>query len=361
VSAGNLSRPLLNLDLRAWRNLRGRYPQPLPAQLEFRFYLVGAWLSAFGALQRRLYQRTLDELALRPPLFLLGHWRSGTTLLHELLALDHDFVTPSTYACFNPHHFLLSHPAANSTRAVTRPTGDIAVAADSPQEEEFALMCLGAISPYEAFLFPSALRDLAALSDPDQFTPEQASEWDRALVWILKATAYASGAKRRLVVKSPPNSFRVARLCELFPGALFVRIVREPLAVFASTLSLWETMWKRYALADPPPGDAVIDQLLAAGLSLDERMEEGLDKLPTQRVATIRYEELLADPYRASAALYEHLRLPQPAGLREQIERYFAAHPAPARPRISPVDFPWRTRVERAWAALFERYGYAAP
>src|SRR5271165_4013636 len=33
----------------------------------------------------------------QPPIFILGHWRTGTTLLHELLVLDPRFGYPSTY------------------------------------------------------------------------------------------------------------------------------------------------------------------------------------------------------------------------------------------------------------------------
>ena len=42
------------------------------------------------------------------PLFVLGHWRSGTTFLHELLSLDQRFHTPTTYQCFAAPHFLIT-------------------------------------------------------------------------------------------------------------------------------------------------------------------------------------------------------------------------------------------------------------
>lgn len=359
MSAGIWSRPLLNLDWRAWRELRRRNPVALAHQLELRCHLAGGVLSALGTIQQALYRRTLERLELRPPLFVLGHWRSGTTLLHELLALDPDFVTPTTYACFNPHHFLLTHRAApGSTRAVARPTGDVEVSAASPQEEEFALLCLGAISPYEAFLFPEALPNLAQLSDPEQFAPAQARRWDQTMIWVLKATAYAGGAQRRLLVKSPPNSFRVTRLRGLFEGARFVRIVREPGAVFASTLRLWESMWQRYALTSPPARDTLIEQLLPIGLSLDRAMDQGLSGLPAGAAASVSYEALVADPYRTIAAVYEQLGLAQPAGLCPRIEAYMSSHRVAARPSTRPSEEPWRARVESAWAALFERYRY---
>jgi hypothetical protein len=55
--------------------------------------------------------RVKKELA-QPPLFVLGHWRTGTTLLHELLALDTRHTCPTTYECFAPSHFLITEGAA---------------------------------------------------------------------------------------------------------------------------------------------------------------------------------------------------------------------------------------------------------
>ena len=42
------------------------------------------------------------------PIFVIGHWSSGTTLLHELLVCDPRHTYPDTYACLAPNHFLLT-------------------------------------------------------------------------------------------------------------------------------------------------------------------------------------------------------------------------------------------------------------
>src|ERR1700677_2597016 len=195
MSSTAWSRPVFNLNLSAWRSIRLRHPEPIDRSLELRFWLSACVFSALGTVQARMYRRILDRLDLRPPLFLVGHWRSGTTLLHELLALDEYFAVPSTYACFNPDQFLLArHRTPLATRLV-RPTGDMIVSPSSPQEEEFALLCMGATSPYEAFVFPSALHQLEALCDPDLFEHARELRWNEAITWILKATAYVGGAE----------------------------------------------------------------------------------------------------------------------------------------------------------------------
>src|SRR5438874_1695167 len=60
-------------------------------------------------LQQLLYGRSIARTPLRhPPLFIVGHWRTGTTLLHELLTLDARHTFPNTYECLEPNHFLLT-------------------------------------------------------------------------------------------------------------------------------------------------------------------------------------------------------------------------------------------------------------
>jgi len=357
MNAGAWTRPTLNLSLAAWRAMRARRREPIARGLALRFLAAGAAFSALGALQRRMYRAELERLAIRPPLFLVGHWRSGTTLLHELLALDRGFAAPTTHACFNPHHFLLARHRAPAPARAMRPPGDLAVSPDSPQEQEFALLCMGAVSPYEAFMFPAALTELEALSDPDRFEPARARAWDGAMTWILKATVYASGAERRPLLKSPSDSFRVRRLAALFPGAAFVRLVREPCAVFASTLRLWQSMWARYALTPPPGDEALIGHVLATRLALERRLQAALRALPADRTATLRYEDLVADPRGTLAMLYDRLALGDPSTLLPHVDAYIARHPAPAAAAQSAE--PWRDLVRERWRQMFDEFGYA--
>src|SRR5579871_520314 len=197
------ARPLFNCSLRGWRRMFARYPDRVSRALRMRCLLSGALASALEAMQERLHGAQLDAVQLPDPIFIVGHWRSGTTLLHELMALDPNLLSPTTRQCFNPQSFLLSK-APPSGRSVVRPSGDRAVAADSPQEEEFALLCLGCRSPYEAFVFPRALSQLASLSDPQEFSDQERIDWEGRLIGFLKAVTIAGG-QRRLLLKSPSN------------------------------------------------------------------------------------------------------------------------------------------------------------
>lgn len=55
----------------------------------------------FALLQRFRLGRAIDETKLADdPVFVIGHWRSGTTYLHELLVRDERFTYPNTYDVF---------------------------------------------------------------------------------------------------------------------------------------------------------------------------------------------------------------------------------------------------------------------
>src|SRR5690349_24370902 len=102
----------------------------------------GSVLETMLRLQRAVHREQLASANLRDAVVVLGYWRSGTTLLHELLCLDKRYTYPTTHACMNPHHFLFSEASALASGGPTaqRPMDEMEVRASSPQEDEFALL-----------------------------------------------------------------------------------------------------------------------------------------------------------------------------------------------------------------------------
>ena len=318
-----LFRPFFNLSFSAWRRIRRKYADaPIPRFVDLRFITAGLMLSGLQRLQNSLFRDALNEVEIRRPIFILGHWRSGTTLLHELMALDGQLLSPTTFQCFNPQRFLLSGNPRHAE--AERPTGDVVVTASSPQKEEFAFLCAGAVSPYEAFLFPEALRDVDKLCDPDVFDPADAKLWEVVVMGFLRAVLHAGGKDKRLLLKSPSNSMRVPRLRQLFPDAVFINLTREPQAVCASTVRMWETMWNRYAIGHPLNRPAIEEQVSSIHERLQTKLQKSARDMPTNRFATITYEELVADPANTIAKLYKMLELGDCAKLSPRYAEYIA-------------------------------------
>src|SRR5262245_46090095 len=73
------------------------------------------WQAAINSLARRWEERrfaaAIEQTAIQPPLFILGHWRSGTTRLHDLVTLDQRFAAPNLFQTAQPHTFLTAERA----------------------------------------------------------------------------------------------------------------------------------------------------------------------------------------------------------------------------------------------------------
>src|SRR5205823_6071112 len=161
------------------------------------------------------------------PLFIIGHWRTGTTLLHELLALDPRLRAPTNYECLVPNHFLLTERWLKGwtsfTLPRTRPPDQMQVTWDSPQEDEFALCNLGVPSPYARIAFPNEGPQNAAYLELDSLSQQECRRWERTLLSFFKELTCARPG--RLVLKSPTHTFRLPTLVRMFPRAKWINIV----------------------------------------------------------------------------------------------------------------------------------------
>jgi hypothetical protein len=295
-----------------------------------------------------------------PPLFVLGHWRSGTTLLHELLILDSRHTYPNTYECFAPLHFSWTEwfvpPLLRWLMPSTRPMDMMEAGWDRPQEDEFALANMGIPSPYLAWAFPNhgpvadEYLDLLSLSVAER------QRWKRALRLFVQRIATVRN--RRIVLKSPTHTARVKTLLEVFPDARFVHIVRDPLALFPSTMRLWNTLSQVQGLQTVDDGLPWVErQVLDTFTRMYARFEQDRQLIPAGHLAEIRYEELIADPVGQMESVYDQLGLDDFHSARPAIANYAAAHSTyrPSRYSLSPDTI---ERVRRHWAPYFERYGY---
>jgi hypothetical protein len=353
------------MGISTWLRLlmRNRFaisPQRLPQAAGI---TVSSVLHSFGSVFEKLvYDHQVSATRLKePPLFVLGHWRSGTTLLHELLILDQRHTYPTTYECLIPHHFLWTEwfvpPLVSWMLPPKRFTDNMAAGWNRPQEDEFALCNLGIPSPYLAWAFPNhgpvadEYLDLASLSAAER------ERWKRALRRFVQRVA--SLRNGRIVLKSPTHTARVRTLLEIFPDARFVHVVRNPLAVFPSTVKLWTKLCQIQGLQTVEGTPSWVEpQVLDTFVRMYERFERDRDLIPAGRLAEIRFEDLTADPVGQMRQVYEQLDLGGFAAARPAIAEYAAAHRDHP---VSSYSLPPATieRVRRQWAPYFERYGYA--
>ncbi len=311
--------------------------------------------------EARFRRRLRNRPATPPPLFIIGHWRSGTTLLHELAMLDDRFCCPNTYQCLAPGHFLLTEDVLTSALSwimpAKRPMDDVAAGFDRPQEDEFALLNLGAPSPYRRMAFPATSPDRPEALDVATLPAADLDRWKRSLRRFLDMLAVRD--PRRPVLKSPPHTARMGVLAEMFPESRFLHVTRDPFVVFPSTLRLWKSLHEVQSL-QVDRGEALERYVFAAFDEMYAAFERDRRLIAPDRLHEIRYEDLVADPVGKLEEAYERLGLGdfervRPA-VRKQAEsmRKYRTNTYQHDPRIV-------AEIARRWKPFLERYGYDVP
>jgi hypothetical protein len=316
--------------------------------------------SALSALERVVYGRRIDRAQLvEPPLFILGHWRAGTTFLHELLICDPEHTYPTTYQCFAPEHFVLSErfitPWSGFLVPVRRPMDNMAAGWSRPQEDEFALGNLGAPTPYLSMMFPNRGAKYVDYLTLRDLPPRRREAWKHQLEQFLRRLATIDN--RRVVLKSPAHTARVRTLLEMFPTARFVHISRDPYALFRSTVALWHSLNELQGL------QAVRDQSWVEANVIDSlrRMYDAYladrELLSDDQLVELRYEDLIDDPKTQLRGIYDRLRL----GDFSRVEPALDAHLADVqnyRTNRHTIDDASRETIRQQWARYFEEFGY---
>jgi hypothetical protein len=330
------------------------------------WYVAAAvtFASVFNSLMRLLqaarYGRALSETQIiRAPVFILGHWRTGTTLLHELLIRDPNHAYPTTYQCLAPNHFLLTQRWLPRwlwwMLPSRRPMDNMAVGWDRPQEDEFALCILGEPSPYERVAFPNRPAAGDGSMDLGGLSAVNLRRWKATFTRLMRELTLAHGGKR-LILKSPPHTARIPTLLELFPDARFIHIVRDPYVVYPSTLHLWRALYPAHGLQRPTFA-GLEDYVLETFERLYDRLETTRTLIPPGRLYEVRYEDLVRNPLGVMDDLYRALDLGDFPAAKPAAEAYLAGlrDYATNRYELSPAE---TAAVTRHWGPVIRRYGY---
>jgi omega-hydroxy-beta-dihydromenaquinone-9 sulfotransferase len=260
-----------------------------------------------------LYVKIVPHPPMHPePVFIIGHWRSGTTYLHYLLAKDRQFGYCSNTDAFIPGALFVGRWFFRKIIAwrlpPTRPMDNVKLDADSPQEEEFAIMLLSKYSGYHAFVFPSNIRTLFCnytLLDTDNVAT--INGWREVYFGFVRKLSVRNGNKR-LLLKNPANTSRIKHLVSMFPKAKFIYLHRDPAEVRLSTARLFKTLTQTNSLQS---FDYInLDQHAACMHEAIIKTYEQQRTFPAcSNIVEVRYEDLVTDPLTTVRRIYTELNI----------------------------------------------------
>jgi hypothetical protein len=253
---------------------------------------------------RHLYPDVARQ-EIREPLFIVGLPRSGTTLLHTLLAADPEHRAPLTWEVMTP-----SPPTRdNEKRRIQRATQSCnclnwlaptfrhvhAVGAELPQE------CVGLMTPtfmsdqFDTMYYVPSYRAWFFRQD---LLP--AYEYHRRFIQHLQFRQSA----RRWILKAPTHMFALPTLLSVYPDALFVQTHRAPLDAMASVSSLITILRRVFSDAVDPL--VVCREAIQYWSETLDRFLHERDRLADYRICDVNYIEVCRDPIAAVRRIYEH-------------------------------------------------------
>lgn len=353
----------LGCDLASWLRIVNKAGWRIPVPYWQMAGCIGAATighSVLKTVQHAIYGRQVARTRIEhAPIFIIGHWRTGTTLLHELMILDERHSYPNTYQCLSPNDFLITEKYFKKwfwfLLPNRRPMDNMDVGWERPQEDEFAMCMLGQPSPYLDIIFPNQSSVTPGALDLEGLTPRERNEWKKTFYQFVQALTFKDS--RRLVLKSPPHSCRIPTLLELFPDARFVHIVRNPYDVYPSTVKLWKSLADKHGL-QTPHNRGLEEKVLSTLPHLYAKLEEGKKLIAPSRFHEVRYEDLVADPLGQMEILYKQLEMSGYGELRPRLEDYLAHHASyeTNKFKLSPEQ---RRVVTERWGEVIRHYGYS--
>jgi hypothetical protein len=338
--------------------------------------LVASFHAVCFFLDGLLFPR-LRRIEVRAPVFLVGHARSGTTLLHRLMSLDGErFCTPRLYELYFPS--LLQKKLLRALGAFDRRFLGRRLARRVRRWEQRRyratqdIHAMGLFKPEEddVFFYYSCasgfwMTKLPYLGKLDFYSVDRWPERKRRRLMrfyrdCVQRQLYLDGPEKVYVSKSPVFAGRVGALLEEFPDARFGITMRDPNETIPSLLKLLQTSYRLYGVDDAEAARALRAQI---EISIDTYRHPlaVLAQRPDVKRAAVDYVELTGAPRATLEKLYAALGFdvtPQFAALLAREEQRAKRHET--RHRYSLAEFGLREGElrERIGGELFAEFGW---
>lgn len=321
--------------------------------------LLSALNSLFASCERARYGSDIDSVDVRAPVFVLGHWRSGTTHLHYLLCTDDRFAFPNLYQANFPHSFLVTERLSSPMQAFLlpreRPYDHVALRMDVPYEDEFAICAACLMSPYMSAVFPRQAQNFDRFLTLQDVSSAERDQWRRTLLTFLKKLTYKYS--RPLILKSPTHTARIRWLLELFPDAKFVHIHRNPYDVFRSVTHMYATGVRFGVLQD----SRLVDWTGRAVRQYKEMYDaffEDRVAIPDGQFHELAFDDLRERPIESLERIYSALDLPDFAVAEPRMRNYLRSVSDYRQNRFSELPEAQREYVADQWKRSFSEWGY---
>ena len=317
-------------------------------------------LSALKPIEDSRFKKLADKPLEMDPLFILGHWRSGTTFVHNIFACDKHFGYTTTYQTVFPHLMLWGQPFFKKNMAFLmpdkRPTDNMELKVDLPQEEEFALSNMMPYTYYNFWFLPKYQQEYA---DKyllfDDITDAELRVFEEVFTKLIKISLWNTHGTQFLS-KNPPHTGRVKELVKMFPNAKFIYLMRNPYTVFESTRSFFTNTIQPLKLQDVS-NEQLEENILSIYAKLYHKYESDKKFIPEGNLMEVKFEDFEADAMGMTENIYQSLSIPGFAEARSDIEKYVGGKKGYKKNKYKYDDRTIRL-VEENWDFALKQWDY---
>jgi hypothetical protein len=261
---------------------------------------------------RKIARHTIKK----PPIFILGFYRSGTSYLHDFFTQDDRLGYHSTFEMIFPEIMLTTErwmcPAFDFIFRLFRlqdPVHRTPLALRFPGEEDGSMST--SLNPRGAawgYFFPEKMDEyFRKYVLYEGISASEKSAWVNDYLFLLKKISLFNQGKQ-LVLKSPPNTARIKLLLSLFPDAKFILIHRNPYEVYASNKRFLKLTHKIYALGKTKSVDIKTTVLDTYGETMQRYFQEK-DLIPKGQLIEMAYNDFVQNPVDNMRKAYDALQL----------------------------------------------------
>ena len=312
------------------------------------------------------FGRTIKKTVVHPsPIFIIGHWRSGTTHLHNILVRDKNLGCVSMWQAFAPGLCLIDERVfKNPFNKIakkwhpTREIDNIPLSMDNPEEEDLAIANMSPYSYLHMYSYPRRATYFfeTYITYFGNLPKSTIDKWKEVYLLILRKATLKAGGKR-LVIKNCADSARIKALLELFPDAKFIHIYRNPYNIFRSTQHLYRVVMERTQLQEVGQGEHE-NWVLRFYAQLMQKLLADKSLIPAGNLVEVKYEDLDKEPLAQLRKIYETLSLPGFAEAEPAFRAYLDSISGYQKLAHKQLDDSAITKINRNWQFAFDALGY---
>ncbi len=297
---------------------------------------------------------------IHPPLFIIGHWRSGTTYLHNVFSQDKKLGYLTTFQAYLPGVFLgsekLFKPLVSASIPKKRPMDDVPMDADYPQEDQYVIGAFSRHSYYHGWCFPKNMEFYNTSVCMDTASKETIDEWKRHYMYILKKiTLYRNG--KQLVLKNQDNTGKIKILLEMFPDAKFIFLYRNPYDLYFSMMKFMSIAIPRFCIQKPPRIEEVEESMMNLYIKMTQKYIMERKLIPKNNLVEVCYENFVTQPFQEIKNIYDTLQLNGFHEAAPSFETYLRTQWTIKKDQYMMNDA-LKERIEKKWGFAIKEFGY---